>query len=269
MANTARQANDPADPRYVSLAPDISMEQVADLTSYVADLPAPTKQLLTLEDRKRVRRGERVFSSVGCAACHIADMLPARGIYSDLLLHDMGPELQDPFPAPGSLLIGSNSTAPASPYQSRYGRAEISTYRGGSPPNRTESPYNRLGPPPNRRRSAPRVVSSLVPAGTPQPIAMDYPEQPRFPRGEFNQANLNGRHRFSWDALQREWKTPPLWGVADSAPYLHDGRAKSLTDAIQWHGGEADESKRNYLRLNEDQKELLLIFLGSLKAPLD
>ncbi|TWU03432.1 Cytochrome c [Neorhodopirellula pilleata] len=269
VANTARQANDPADPRYVSLAPDISMEQVADLTSYVADLPAPTKQLLTMEDRKRVRRGERVFSTVGCAACHIADLPPAGGIYSDLLLHDMGPELQDPFPAPAHQLINTSSTAPASPYQSRYGRGETSSYRSLSPPYRTESPYDRLGPPPNRRRSTPRVVSSLVPAGTPQPIAMDYPEQPRFPRGEFNQADLNGRHRFSWDALQREWKTPPLWGVADSEPYLHDGRAKSLTDAIQWHGGEADESKRNYLRLNEDQKELLLIFLGSLKAPLD
>ncbi|QDS94691.1 Cytochrome c [Roseimaritima multifibrata] len=267
VSNIAQQANDPADPHYVSLAADISTRQVADLTSYVADLPAPAKQLLPAEDRKRVRRGERIFSSVGCAACHIADILPARGIFSDLLLHDMGSDLQDPFPAPANQLTSTNSTAPASAYQSQYG-GETSSYRIGSSPNRSGAP-NRRGPPPNRRRSAPSVVSSLIPAGTPQAIAMDYPEQPQFPRGDVSQAELNGQHRFSWDALQREWKTPPLWGVADSAPYLHDGRAETLTDAIQWHGGEADESKRNFLKLNEEQKELMLAFLESLKAPSD
>ena len=34
-----------------------------------------------------------------------------------------------------------------------------------------------------------------------------------------------------------EWRTPPLWGVADSAPYMHDGRANTLSDAIELHGG--------------------------------
>ncbi len=262
VAGTSQQANDPADPHYLSLASDISTTQVAELTSYVADLPAPSKQLLSLEERKQVRLGEQVFNSVGCADCHIADLPPARGIFSDLLLHDMGPELQDPFPASAYQQISTHSDAPASLYQNRYGSGETSPYRTGSPPNRA-------GPPPNRRRSAPRVVSSLVPAGTPQAIAMDYPEQPQFPRGDANEADLNGLHRFSWDALQREWKTPPLWGVADSAPYLHDGRAETLTDAIQWHGGEADESKRKFFELKEDQKELLLAFLENLNAPSD
>src|SRR5262249_27869616 len=34
-----------------------------------------------------------------------------------------------------------------------------------------------------------------------------------------------------------EWRTPPLWGVADSVPYMHDGRAKTLEEAIKFHGG--------------------------------
>jgi CxxC motif-containing protein (DUF1111 family) len=34
-----------------------------------------------------------------------------------------------------------------------------------------------------------------------------------------------------------EWRTAPLWGVADSGPYLHDGRANSLAEAIELHGG--------------------------------
>ena len=36
-----------------------------------------------------------------------------------------------------------------------------------------------------------------------------------------------------------EWRTPPLWGVADSAPYMHDGRAPTLADAVKLHGGQA------------------------------
>src|SRR5262249_6498687 len=38
--------------------------------------------------------------------------------------------------------------------------------------------------------------------------------------------------------LSDEWRTPPLWGVADSAPYLHDGRANTLEDAIRMHAGQ-------------------------------
>ena len=40
-----------------------------------------------------------------------------------------------------------------------------------------------------------------------------------------------------------EWRTPPLWGVADSAPYMHDGRAANLEQAIVMHGGHVVESQ--------------------------
>ena len=43
----------------------------------------------------------------------------------------------------------------------------------------------------------------------------------------------------SGEASPTEWRTPPLWGVANSGPYLHDGRAETLDEAIRLHGGEA------------------------------
>ena len=46
----------------------------------------------------------------------------------------------------------------------------------------------------------------------------------------------------SGPASRFEWRTPALWGFRDSAPYLHDGRAKTLDQAIAFHGGEAAES---------------------------
>ena len=66
---------------------------------------------------------------------------------------------------------------------------------------------------------------------------------------------------------KREWRTAPLWGVADSAPYLHDGRAATLNEAIRLHGGEAAKSVEAYLSLSPEEREQLLAFLSSLVAP--
>lgn len=57
--------------------------------------------------------------------------------------------------------------------------------------------------------------------------------------------------------------TRPLWGLADTAPYLHDGRAPSLPEAIVAHGGEAAASRDAYLALSTDGKADLHVFLLS------
>ncbi|MCH2186126.1 thiol oxidoreductase [Myxococcota bacterium] len=69
----------------------------------------------------------------------------------------------------------------------------------------------------------------------------------------------------------REWRTPPLWGlrVAEAAQYgapryLHDGRARSLSEAILWHGGEAEYSRQGFRSLERDQRHELINFLRSL-----
>ncbi len=58
--------------------------------------------------------------------------------------------------------------------------------------------------------------------------------------------------------------TRPLWGVARSRPYLHDGRAPTLEDAIVLHGGEAQRSRDAFLALPELQKASVRVFLTSL-----
>ena len=59
-------------------------------------------------------------------------------------------------------------------------------------------------------------------------------------------------------------KTPPLWGLNVSGPYLHDGRARTIEDAIQAHDGEAKIIKDNFNKLTADQKKLLVEFLRSI-----
>ena len=69
------------------------------------------------------------------------------------------------------------------------------------------------------------------------------------------------------EAGPNEWRTTPLWGVADSAPYLHDGRAPTLDEAILLHGGEAEKTSNRYSQLSFEDRQALLAFLHSLKAP--
>ncbi len=66
-----------------------------------------------------------------------------------------------------------------------------------------------------------------------------------------------------------EWKTPALWGVADSAPYMHDGSAATLPAAILAHGGDARSVREKYKTLTPHDQAALIAFLGSLKAPPD
>ncbi len=67
-----------------------------------------------------------------------------------------------------------------------------------------------------------------------------------------------------------EWRTPPLWGIGLTAgvsggeAYLHDGRARNLSEAIVWHGGEGESSKQAFSAMTQAEKDALLTFLKSL-----
>ena len=173
---------------------DLTHGECNELTAYVAALPIP--QRIVPPDRLQIRqigRGEALFDSIGCAVCHRQKLGQVVGLYSDLLLHDMGACLSDPSPAPA-------------------------------------------GPSIDRRRSA---YGSLLP---------------------INEESLA-------DERRREWKTPPLWGLRDSGPYLHDGRAETIEEAVIDHGGEATDSARLFQALPVGDRAQLLAFLTSLAAP--
>ncbi|WP_369048229.1 di-heme oxidoredictase family protein [Tenacibaculum sp. UWU-22] len=71
-------------------------------------------------------------------------------------------------------------------------------------------------------------------------------------------------------ASGKEWQTRPLWGIGlqkivnGHTQFLHDGRARNLTEAILWHGGEAEAAKNNFKKLSTKEREDLLAFLNSL-----
>lgn len=67
-----------------------------------------------------------------------------------------------------------------------------------------------------------------------------------------------------------EWRTPALWGIGlaqtvdPQATFLHDGRARTLMEAVLWHGGEAEKQKQNVLQLDKQGRAELTAFLQSL-----
>ncbi len=173
---------------------ELSDSHLDDLVRYVALLGVRARRDL---DDAEALEGEAIFDDIGCASCHVPTVTTTphhplaelRGQtihpYTDLLLHDLGPELADD--------LGEG------------------------------------------------------------------------------------------DASGAEWRTAPLWGIGlgpcvtggvvgpfqsqvcePHASYLHDGRARTLTEAIRWHGGEGAGSREAFLDLSEGDQAAVLRFLGTL-----
>lgn len=76
--------------------------------------------------------------------------------------------------------------------------------------------------------------------------------------------------RTDYEATGTEWRTAPLWGIGllqivnGNTVFLHDGRARSLMEAIMWHSGEAEKSKQYVRQLSENERNALITFLQSL-----
>ena len=160
--------------------PEIDGQRLSSLIDYC--------RLLAVPGRRSVRdpavvRGGRTFADIGCASCHRPALVTGASDiaalshqvihpYSDLLLHDLGPALDDGMP--------------------------------------------------------------------------------------------------EGDARSSEWRTAPLWGiglaerVGGSRYLLHDGRARSIEEAILWHGGEAERSRRAFVGLSKEARMSLVAFIGSL-----
>jgi CxxC motif-containing protein (DUF1111 family) len=212
------QSGNPNNPEYKPAGYDLTRQECDALVDYLRDLPAPEMRKAAHPDEgKYLDEGKALFAAAGCAACHTEDLGEAKGIYSDLLVHDMGPDLGD---------TGS------------YG-----VFLPDSPGGDDGSPV----PP----------ITKLTQPINPQPAFFGQlaakPEEPQTIVG----------------ATQLEWRTPPLWGVRDSAPYLHDGRAKTLEEAIAMHGGESQTSAMNYFSLKPEEQRKVIFFMKSLEAPSD
>jgi len=81
---------------------------------------------------------------------------------------------------------------------------------------------------------------------------------------------VEGDTQVEFLAQANEWRTSPLWGIGlaqtvdPQATFLHDGRARSILEAVLWHGGEAEKHKQTVLTLNKSDRDNLISFLKDL-----
>jgi len=187
------QAADPRMPGLAATGLDMDESECDALVEYVRSLPVPV--VIKPADQKlsaQLKAGEATFKSIGCTACHMPRLGEVDGLYSDLLLHDMGPQLAD---------------------------ADAYTVFAGGP----------------------LQGEGLADAGR--------------DRADRSAASV------------REWRTPPLWGIRDSGPYMHDGRANSIVQAIALHGGQGALAARRFAELSPRRKQQVEAFLMSLAPP--
>jgi CxxC motif-containing protein (DUF1111 family) len=255
------QSSDPGRPGYRNPSADISNQQVELMSEFVGSLPRPIK----LDHRdpaslSRVSQGQTTFDSVGCAVCHLRNMGPAKGIYSDILLHDMGPNLYDHDAAGPHVtrvrLTSRIEEVPNTRNRSYYGAAsQIATPGQRALPDRFTSPrgsaagmdFVRLDTKALGRRVISETAGSVMSAEL---------------------AKSTGIERtLKASNTTQEWRTPPLWGVRDSAPYMHDGRAETLLEAIAMHDGESAGTRDRFLKLPIADRHAVIAFLETLVAP--
>ena len=194
------QAGHPQNADYMPAGLDLNQAQCDALIEYIAELPAPQQRAFGDEiDEGYIKGGHALFARVGCADCHVENVGEVAGIFSDLLLHDMGGELGD---------TGSYDV--------------------------------------------------FIPNSTPEGDVIEPVGLPGHQNREARQVT---------GATRQEWRTPALWGVRDSAPYLHDGRAENLEQAIAMHGGESAGSAQKFFALSDAERFQVVSFMKSLIAP--
>lgn len=260
------QLADSTNPGYQNPAVDIDDAAIAAMTQFVAALPAPTRAApVDSYHQAQIALGEQRFAAIGCATCHAPNLGPVKGIYSDLLLHDMGPTSID--------------YSSAEPYRKTYDYdyEEDSFVAGPSNYHGVVAPIQAIDLHPQREFifTSPERPSKTVTV----PIKLGLVDDQLEIQGPAKFKNtlvapnqvLRLKKVVSSETIPtnitREWRTPPLWGVRDSAPYMHDGRAETLLEAIGMHEGSATRTRNRFFELSYEEQLAVVAFLESLVAP--
>ena len=100
-------------PNYITSSGfDLTLAQCDQLAEFINSLPRPVERTpQDLDYRLQAKAGKSIFHSIGCADCHTPDVGQVRGLYSDLLLHEMGQELE----GEATTTIGPSKNRPSSP----------------------------------------------------------------------------------------------------------------------------------------------------------
>jgi CxxC motif-containing protein (DUF1111 family) len=280
------QGGNPRKPEAQAKGLDLTGQECNALMDYVRALPKPSENRpATATESREIAAGRALFAATGCATCHSPKLGDVEGIYSDLLLHDLGPQLGDvgqysvfdPSSSEGEIIDEEGPIADSATCPSPDIPAEVVAFEVAVAPTCAVAPtpvepvppaieLERVGTPATPQAAAavvaPPVLVELPNAPTPpvalQPVPVGIPLPP---------TSAPVKRPTSGPASRFEWRTAPLWGFRDSGPYLHDGRADTLDQAVALHGGESATIAQKFFALSPRERRQVEAFLKSLTAP--
>ena len=274
------------------LSDEITVGNVSALTAYVT-MFRPPHQVIDKGKEKSVAHGRELLDKIGCTDCHRASMTIDEATLTILTPPVVPPDA--PCPEEVSSLINPV------PEEQHYTHAKTSRFVA------LAAPEARSG----SRRSPAEVYAAMAPDLHDQGVKAlseanyqidlsltgvekgDVPAYvwPRLPASAENSVEVplfsDLKLHFMGKMLADDYPQPTdvegysaqpgyyvtrvLWGIADTDPYLHDGRARTLRDAIELHGAEGSEAQgaaKQFAALKEADQQALIDFLESLRLPL-
>ncbi len=214
---------------------ELSVGQITALTIYQVAQPRPVTIIelnrqdptafpLTRSQREAIGDGEQLFSRVGCADCHIPAMRLKSPVFSE---PSSSPDYRDATLPSGAnpLDVGLDPAHPIT-FDLTVDSPDEIPFESDDRGGAVVRLFGDL----KRHDMGPGLAESIDEKGTGASV----------------------------------WRTRELWGVGSTGPWLHDGRATTLKDAILFHGGEAQASRDRFAALRRSEQSQLIKFLQSL-----
>lgn len=214
---------------------EVTVGDLTAVTVYTADQPRPVTKMeladmgvippLSKGEIESIHRGRKLFDEVGCASCHTPRLKLKSAVYSE-------------------------------PSQSPFFRDAVFP-AGQDPASMGLDPSKAI-----RFDLTKQVVNGLpFDKGKDGMIHVDlYGDLKRHDLGPENAESIDEAGTgASW------WMTENLWGVGSTPPYMHDGRASTISQAVESHGGEAAESRKKFRHLSKKHQEDVVTFLMNLR----
>jgi hypothetical protein len=229
------------------IADELSVGDITALTVYLAAQPRPTTKMelaslglidsIPDDEVARITAGAGVFRGVGCASCHVPRLFIGNPIFSEPSRSRFYRE--DTFPAGQDSATSGVDPAYPITFDLTFDQPDnqikdadgnvvfrLGSFEKDDQGRAIVELYSDL----KRHRMGAKLAESIDEVGT-------------------------GAGTFL---------TRTLWGVGSTAPYLHDGRATTLTEAILEHGGEAGPSRAAFLAIGSTKQQALIAFLDNL-----
>lgn len=251
-------AGDGVDADYDGVADEISIADVTAMAIYIAAQPRPTTLLelddlrsdleaedailgtalademqlpsLSAHERDAINKGEKVFADIGCVSCHTPSFTVSKTVFKE-------PSDNPDFRDNGVFPAGQSADIPTISFDITSDMPDNFIVFG----------------------SVERDLGNFETDENGDAIIRMY--------GDLKQHNMGNRLAENIDEAGNgasTWITKELWGLGNTAPYLHDGRATTIEEAILEHGGAATTERRNFRGLSDAKRKELLAFLNNL-----